>query len=207
MRGVKHVIRRGRVTKIVCKDGSGASISFQDGKPLLVMDGPVVFVHCASPGPFNGEGNIDIFVSDQELNLHQLIIPPVCTSSAMIAMIETARREGKLDLEFEIEAAHRRQDGERGARCLQGVHGPGRRPAADRADGAVPRVPAQGRPRPRPQGAQGQPAVDAEHPGAKVEVYEDRGKYAAKSDVFKLSAGYTKILTALQAQLKLLEGK
>ena len=53
----------------------------------------------------------------------------------------------------------------------------------------------------------GSRAVDAEHPGAKVGVYGDRGKYAAKSDVFKLSAGYTKMLTTLQAQLKPLEGK
>ena len=38
-------------------------------------------------------------------------------------------------------------------------------------------------------------------------MYEDLGKYTAKSDVFKLSAGYTKILATLQAQLKPLEGK
>lgn len=97
-----NVVRRGRVTEIKGAAG-GADVSFGDGLPPLEMrsaTGCIVFVHCASPGPFNDNALLAIFASPTQLNLNQVIIPPVCMSSAMLAMLESARRAGTMDSDF-----------------------------------------------------------------------------------------------------------
>ena len=100
-RQVKDIVRRGRVTKIEGSVGA-AEVSFDDDQPPLQMRSEVgvAVVHCASPGPFNDNTKVDIFASDTQLNLNQIIVPPVCCSSAMLAMLESARRAGTLDNEF-----------------------------------------------------------------------------------------------------------
>jgi len=104
VRKVKNVIRYGRVTEIVAgtKASGAATIKFGKGGPTVTTTHGMeaVFVHCASPGPFNGSAVSEIFASDAVLNLHQIITPPVCCSSAMLAMLETARAKGTMDVEF-----------------------------------------------------------------------------------------------------------
>jgi hypothetical protein len=98
-RQVKDILRRGRVTKIEGSVGA-AEVSLGDNQPPLQLRSEVgvAVVHCASPDPFND--NVDIFASDTQLDLNQIIVPPVCCSSAMLAMLESARRAGTLDSEF-----------------------------------------------------------------------------------------------------------
>merc|ERR1712139_618046 len=101
VQSISNVVRRGRVTAIKAISDGGVAISFKDSTLDLAPTGDgVVCVHCASPGPFNDCEEDKIFVSDTELQLNQIVVPPVCQSSFLLATIETARRQGQLDLEF-----------------------------------------------------------------------------------------------------------
>lgn len=102
MRKVKNVIRSGRVTSIE-QDEQNVLVSFgKDRDPLVLPKGEEdhVFIHCTSPGPFNGFENDNIFLSDKQINLDMLYAPPVPISMSCIAMLEAARYKGELDLEF-----------------------------------------------------------------------------------------------------------
>lgn len=59
-----------------------------------------VFVHCTSPGPFNGNKNTSPFASETEIRLEFLYAPPVPISMSCIAALESQRRKGKLDTEL-----------------------------------------------------------------------------------------------------------
>ena len=104
-----NVVRRGRVTSIeravAGEKGTSAAatrVHFGDGAdPLVVEDaGRCVFVHCASPGPFNGRECDTVFRSDSAMNLPLLFAPPVPVSMSCLAMLEASRRDGALDLDF-----------------------------------------------------------------------------------------------------------
>lgn len=58
------------------------------------------FIHCTSPGPFNGREIDELFVSDTEMRIFLLYAPPVSISMSVLAKLESARRQGKLDLDF-----------------------------------------------------------------------------------------------------------
>ena len=58
LRAVTDAVRRGRVTSITLTADGQPAMSFGDGQADHVIDAAardVVFVHCASPGPFNRE--------------------------------------------------------------------------------------------------------------------------------------------------------
>ena len=96
MRNIHNVIRRGRVTCI----REGARVSFDRGEDVHFASDSI-FVHCTSPGPFNGNAkNTDIFPNDKTINLSMLYAPPVPLSLSCIAILEGRRRNGSLDLEF-----------------------------------------------------------------------------------------------------------
>ena len=96
LRNVDNVIRRGRVTCI----REGARVSFDRGDDVDFASDSI-FVHCTSPGPFNGNAkNTDIFPNDKTINLSMLYAPPVPMSMSSIAVLESRRRNGSLDLEF-----------------------------------------------------------------------------------------------------------
>merc|ERR1711981_868339 len=105
MRKIKNVVRKGRVTSIRLKNNK-IDIGFgEDQEPYILPESAndYAFVHCASPGPFNGvsEEMVDkLFVSENELRLYLLFPPPVTASLACLAFLEAARSKGKLDLEF-----------------------------------------------------------------------------------------------------------
>ena len=102
MRKIKHIIRRGRVTSISLNDGT-IKVGFgKDQEPwsLPPSEDMRVFIHCTSPGPFNGEEIDELFVSDTEMRLFLLFAPPVSISMSVLAKFESARRQGKLDLDF-----------------------------------------------------------------------------------------------------------
>lgn len=103
MRKIKNVIRRGRVTDIVRRQGDGGdsiSVHFVDGQEPWTIDGNYTFVHCTSPGPFNGHVASPPFVSPREIGLEFLYAPPVPISMSCIAVLESQRRRGKLDMEL-----------------------------------------------------------------------------------------------------------
>lgn len=101
LRNVKNIIRRGRVTSIA-KNGR---VSFTDGEPLDLDNR--IFVHCTSPGPFNGNTNMSVFPNDSEIRLCMLYAPPVPISMSSIAVIESRRRNGTyLDLDFGRKMLH-----------------------------------------------------------------------------------------------------
>jgi len=91
---VKSVIRCGRVTSIE----EGGRVSFTTGESLAFDDH--VFVHCTSPGPFNGNILTSPFPNDKEICLCFLYAPPVPISMSSIAVLESRRRNGTLDIEF-----------------------------------------------------------------------------------------------------------
>jgi len=102
MRSVTNQIRRGRVTDISRSSGK-AVMAFGEREqwtsPVPVDD--TVFVHCTSPGPFNGlSRDSRMFGSDREMNLLLLFAPPISTSMSCLAYIEAARKNGTLDIDF-----------------------------------------------------------------------------------------------------------
>jgi len=112
MRKVKNVVRgRGRVTSIRQAVDGGETTEVRvnfgtDREPWILSckddDDEVehVFVHCTSPGPFNGKKPDATFESDHVLNLFLLYAPPVSISMSCLAMLEASRRNGALDLEY-----------------------------------------------------------------------------------------------------------
>lgn len=102
LRKVKNVVRRGRVSSIANGDtnGPGATLHFGSGQQAFKLSGDHVFVHCTSPGPFNGKHPPEIFATEKELNLFILFAPPVPISMSCLAKLEADLEKGKLDLEF-----------------------------------------------------------------------------------------------------------
>jgi hypothetical protein len=106
MRLVTDCIRRGRVTRITRQPETGRIVvafgSNQDTwSPDSTIDSTdLIFVHCTSPGPFNGNEHVDLFVSDHQLNLNLLFPPPVPFSMSVLAYLESARMSNCLDLSF-----------------------------------------------------------------------------------------------------------
>jgi hypothetical protein len=98
MRKIKNVIRRGRVTDIVRNQNGDISVGFADQQEPWTVDADHVFVHCTSPGPFNGHVASTPFVSPYEIRLEFLYAPPVPISMSCIAAMESQRRRGKLDM-------------------------------------------------------------------------------------------------------------
>ena len=110
MKTIKNIIRKGRVTSIDL-EGETIQVSF-DGKgrdgqdpvwSIPPSDDETVFVHCTSPGPFNGKEIKQLFPSKKEMRLSLLFAPPVSISPSLLAKIEAARSKGTMDLEFGAE--------------------------------------------------------------------------------------------------------
>lgn len=102
MRKVETIVRRGRAVAL-CLDGDRAMVKFADGKPAWEAHesaDKVVFVHCTSPGPFNGKEDNNLFKSDGHLTLGSIVPPPKSLSMSFVAKLESARRQGTLDLDF-----------------------------------------------------------------------------------------------------------
>mmetsp|Transcript_61241 Transcript_61241/g.181118 ORF Transcript_61241/g.181118 Transcript_61241/m.181118 type:complete len:514 (-) Transcript_61241:103-1644(-) len=102
MRVVSNIVRKGRVSSIAVKEGS-IKVSFgKDEEPWILppSSNDHVFIHCTSPGPFNGKEADELFVSDTEMCLFLLYAPPVSISLSVLAKLESARRQGTLDLDF-----------------------------------------------------------------------------------------------------------
>jgi len=100
LRRVKNIVRRGKVTSISAVGGHPIVLSFADGSPLAMGESHYTFVHCTSPGPFNANAVPQLFPSQHEMSLYLLFAPPVTISMSCLAMLESARRNGTLDLEF-----------------------------------------------------------------------------------------------------------
>jgi len=105
MQKIKNTIRRGRVSSIRPTDDESITVSFENGQEDWVLSTSPskepIFVHCTSPGPFNGATLPDeIFNSDQIINLELLYAPPISISMSCIAMLECARKMGTLDVNF-----------------------------------------------------------------------------------------------------------
>lgn len=99
LRMVQNKVRRGRVTAIRLNEDS-ASLEFGTDQDAWLTSKDSMFIHCTSPGPFNGRGYLDAFISDKEMNLPLLFAPPVSLSMSCMGFLESARSKGKLDIEF-----------------------------------------------------------------------------------------------------------
>ena len=99
MRKIKNIVRRGRVTAIRFSDDN-ASLEFGKDQSPWPTHKDALFIHCTSPGPFNGREFTDVFVSENELNLPLLFAPPVSISMSCMGFLEAARSKGKLDIDF-----------------------------------------------------------------------------------------------------------
>ena len=78
----------------------GSNVRFTKSKEPLVMTGDHTFIHCTSPGPFNGNRVRDMFPSSTLINLLFLYAPPVPISMSCIAAIESRLQNGTLNMEF-----------------------------------------------------------------------------------------------------------
>lgn len=95
----KNLIRRGRVTKLRHQNET-VVVEFGTEHDPWVAPQDATFVHCTSPGPFNGNEIDGLFLSDKEMNLNYLFAPPVSISMSCLAFLEAARRNNTLDTEF-----------------------------------------------------------------------------------------------------------
>ena len=109
MRKVKNIIRKGRVISIQKEkviDKEEIKVNFDGGNTetqsseLFSSFEDTLFIHCTSPGPFNGKQAKHVFVSDHELDLFLLFPPPISLSHSVIAYLEAAKRKGTLDVVF-----------------------------------------------------------------------------------------------------------
>lgn len=105
MRKIRNVLRRGRVTSIKMKqENKVIVVDFESEKQPIFLPlehgQKYTFVHCTSPGPFNGNDQKELFVSEKELDLVLLFAPPISLSMSCLAKLESARREGTMDIEF-----------------------------------------------------------------------------------------------------------
>jgi len=101
LRMIQNKVRRGRVTAISLHEGS-ASLEFGTDQDPWLTSKDSVFIHCTSPGPFNGREYMDVFISDKEMTLPLLFAPPVSLSMSCMGFLESARSKGKLDIDFGI---------------------------------------------------------------------------------------------------------
>lgn len=110
MKTIRNIVRKGRVTSIdmegeiirVSFDGKGRD--GQDPKwSIPPSEDETVFVHCTSPGPFNGKEIEQLFPSKKEMRLFLLFAPPVSISPSILAKLEASRKKGTMDLEFGAE--------------------------------------------------------------------------------------------------------
>eukprot|EP00205_Picochlorum_sp_RCC944_P000033 CAMPEP_0182606470 /NCGR_PEP_ID=MMETSP1330-20130603/1324_1 /TAXON_ID=464278 /ORGANISM="Picochlorum sp., Strain RCC944" /LENGTH=530 /DNA_ID=CAMNT_0024824805 /DNA_START=213 /DNA_END=1805 /DNA_ORIENTATION=+ len=98
-------VREGRVAGIKKCGGKNVLLEFEKEGCNIPFDKDVTFVHCCSPGPFNGHpmsyesDNWPIF-SDKMITLAIIATPPISFSVSCIAYLEASRLLGKLDLEF-----------------------------------------------------------------------------------------------------------
>lgn len=105
MRKIEHMVRGSRVSSIR-ETGDSIVVSFQkDGFEDWVIpktEGKEhIFVHCTSPGPWNGyESDGTLFRSEKELVINILYAPPVSLSLSCIAALESALVKGTLDLDL-----------------------------------------------------------------------------------------------------------
>lgn len=103
MRKIKDTVRRGRVSSISLGSNRDILVGFGPGERDWVLPAPAdghVFVHCTSPGPFNGyPGSGELFSSDQ-IELGLLFAPPISMSMSCLARLESARKKGTLDVAF-----------------------------------------------------------------------------------------------------------
>merc|ERR1712170_336494 len=92
LQNVKTLIRRGRATAIRRKYNSGVTVEFGSDQSPWEAFGSVedcVFVHAASPGPFNGYGrDEDIFENSKKITLDLLFAPPIGFHMSCLAKIE-----------------------------------------------------------------------------------------------------------------------
>lgn len=106
MRRVRNLIRRGRVSRITKDEQDGTiQVEFEDDQKVWIPEvedpnNDLIFVHCTSPGPFNGNENSDIFASEQQLNLNEIFAPPVPISMSVLAYLESARLNNTLEFAF-----------------------------------------------------------------------------------------------------------
>jgi hypothetical protein len=107
LRSVTNKIRHGRVKAIsLTDDKQFPRLVFEDGSDVVLNDSHVnntVFVHCTSPGPFNGRTIDSIYSEDGKslkMTLFPILPPPIPLSGAMLAAVETSRRNGTLDAEL-----------------------------------------------------------------------------------------------------------
>jgi len=101
LRKVKTVIRRGRATAIRQNYGSKVTVEFGNDHSPWEAFAPTescVFLHAASPGPFNDKNTSEpMFKNSKKMTLDLLFPPPVSFSMSMVAKIESARANGTLD--------------------------------------------------------------------------------------------------------------
>lgn len=111
----ENIVRRGRVTSLRRRNGKDAILGFgPEHGDVTIASEDAVFVHCTSPGPFNGNENANMFVSENQMNLNLLYAPPVSMSYSSLAFLEAARSKGTLDTGFAMEL-HRALEGKDGA--------------------------------------------------------------------------------------------
>jgi len=101
LKKVKTTIRRGRATAIRRKYSSGVTVEFGNDNSPWDAFAPIddcVFVHAASPGPFNGyDSKNGIFESPKKMTLDLLFAPPVTQSMSCLAKVEAGRVKGTLN--------------------------------------------------------------------------------------------------------------
>ena len=106
MRKIQDIIRRGRVESISKAKNGDIVVSFGNKEDDWVLSAATaeskehIFVHCTSPGPFNGNSAFDLFESDHKMALELLFAPPVSISMSCLAKLESARKLGTLDVDF-----------------------------------------------------------------------------------------------------------
>ena len=103
MRRVEEKIRRGRVASLGVEDGDVVVRFEEEGREDWVLpregDKEYVFVHCTSPGPFNGKPSDDVvFQSERNMTLDLLYAPPISISMSCVAKLESATKKGTLNV-------------------------------------------------------------------------------------------------------------
>jgi hypothetical protein len=100
LRKVEDKVRRGRVKALRMTDSGNVSVEFGDGGDPIELPSSYIFVHCTSPGPFNGRTVSSIFEDSHRMTLNALFAPPIPISFSVLAALESSLRKGTLDLAF-----------------------------------------------------------------------------------------------------------